>query len=134
MNNEVMEAEFRDIEAEKYTDEYSEVGLWENIKDEAASIGLSLIYKALQLYYVAQSPNCPMKVKAGIYGALGYLISPFDFIPDFMPAVGYTDDAAAIGAALLLAQMYITDDVKMKAESKIKDIFGAKALEKLGKE
>ncbi|SHE91749.1 hypothetical protein [Schwartzia succinivorans] len=44
MNNEVMEAEFRDIEAEKYTDEYSEVGLWENIKDEAASIGLSLIY------------------------------------------------------------------------------------------
>ena len=133
MNNEVMEAEFRDIEAEKYTDEYSEVGLWENIKDEAASIGLSLIYKALQLYYVAQSPNCPMKVKAGIYGALGYLISPFDFIPDFMSAVGYTDDAAAIGAALLLAQMYITDDVKMKAESKIKDIFGAKVLERLEK-
>lgn len=134
MRENVIEAEFNDIEVEKYTDEYSEEGLWDKIKDNVASIGIALIYKALQLYYVAQSPNCPMKVKAGIYGALGYLISPFDFIPDFMPAVGYTDDAAAIGVALILAQMYINDDIKMKAEGKIKDIFGAKALEKLEKE
>lgn len=134
MRENVIEAEFNDIEVEKYTDEYSEEGLWDKIKDNVASIGIGLIYKALQLYHVAQSPNCPMKVKAGIYGALGYLISPFDFIPDFMPAVGYTDDAAAIGVALILAQMYINDDIKMKAEGKIKDIFGAKALEKLGKE
>lgn len=134
MRENVIEAEFNDIEVEKYTDEYSEEGLWDKIKDNVASIGIGLIYKALQLYYVAQSPNCPMKVKAGIYGALGYLISPFDFIPDFMPAVGYTDDAAAIGVALILAQMYINDDIKMKAEGKIKDIFGVKALEKLGKE
>jgi len=134
MRENVIEAEFNDIEVEKYTDEYSEEGLWDKIKDNVASIGIALIYKALQLYYVAQSPNCPMKVKAGIYGALGYLISPFDFIPDFMPAVGYTDDAAAIGVTLILAQMYINDDIKMKAEGKIKDIFGAKALEKLEKE
>jgi uncharacterized membrane protein YkvA (DUF1232 family) len=72
-----------------------------------------------------------MKVKAGIYGALGYLISPFDFIPDFTPIAGYTDDAAAIGIALLLAQMYINDEIKAQAKGKIKDIFGAKALEKL---
>ena len=134
MRENVIEAEFNDIEVEKYTDEYSEEGLWDKIRDNVASIGIALIYKALQLYYVAQSPNCPMKVKAGIYGALGYLISPFDFIPDFMSAVGYTDDAAAIGVALILAQMYINDDIKMKAEGKIKDIFGAKALEKLEKE
>ena len=134
MRENVIEAEFNDIEVEKYTDEYSEEGLWDKIRDNVTSIGIALIYKALQLYYVAQSPNCPMKVKAGIYGALGYLISPFDFIPDFMPAVGYTDDAAAIGVALILAQMYINDDIKMKAEGKIKDIFGAKALEKLEKE
>ncbi|SHE91888.1 YkvA family protein [Schwartzia succinivorans] len=134
MRENVIEAEFNDIDVEKYTDEYSEEGLWDKIRDNVASIGIALIYKALQLYYVAQSPNCPVKVKAGIYGALGYLISPFDFIPDFMPAVGYTDDAAAIGVALILAQMYINDDIKMKAEGKIKDIFGVKALEKLEKE
>ncbi|KHM52921.1 Protein of unknown function [Anaerovibrio lipolyticus DSM 3074] len=131
MKDKIIDADFSEIEVEKYTDEYSEEGLWKKIKENVTSIGIGLIYKALQLYYVAQSPTCPMKVKAGIYGALGYLISPFDFIPDITPIVGYTDDAAAIGIALLLAQMYINDDIKAQAKGKIKDIFGAKALEKL---
>ena len=134
MKKEIIDADFSEIEVEKYTDEYSEEGLWKKIRENVTSIGIKLIYKALQLYYVAQSPKCPMKVKAGIYGALGYLISPFDFIPDITPIVGYTDDAAAIGIALLLAQMYIDDNIKAQAKGKIKDIFGAKALEKLDDE
>ncbi len=134
MKKETIDADFSEIEVEKYIDEYSEEGLWKKIKENVTYIGISLIYKALQLYYVAQSPNCPMKVKAGIYGALGYLISPFDFIPDFTPIVGYTDDAAAIGIALLLAQMYINDDIKARAKGKIKDIFGMKALKKLNED
>ena len=76
MKNEIIDADFSVIEVEKYTDEYSEERLWTKIKENVISIGIGLIYKALQLYYVAQSPKCPMKVKAGIYGALGYLISP----------------------------------------------------------
>ncbi|MBO6246379.1 MAG: DUF1232 domain-containing protein [Anaerovibrio sp.] len=131
MKKEIIDADFSEIEVEKYTDEYSEEGLWKKIRENVTSIGIKLIYNAFQLYYVAQSPKCPMKVKAGIYGALGYLISPFDFIPDITPIVGYTDDAAAIGIALLLAQMYINDEIKDQAKGKIKDIFGAKALEKL---
>ena len=134
MKKDFIDADFSEIEVEKYTDEYSEEGLWKKIKENVTSIGIKLIYKALKLYYVAQSPKCPMKVKAGIYGALGYLISPFDFIPDITPIVGYTDDAAAIGIALLLAQMYINDEIKAQAKGKIKDIFGAKALEKLDDE
>ena len=131
MKDKIIDADFSEIEVEKYTDEYSEDGLWNKVKDNVTSIGISLIYKALKLYYVAQSPKCPMKVKAGIYGALGYLISPFDIIPDFTPIAGYTDDAAAIGVALILAQMYIDDNIRAQAKGKIKDIFGAKALEKL---
>ena len=131
MKEQIMDADFSEIEVENYTEEYSEEDFWTKIKDNVTNIGISLIYKALQLYYVTQSPKCPMKVKAGIYGALGYLISPFDFIPDFTPIAGYTDDAAAIGVALILAQMYIDDHIKASAKGKIKDIFGAKALEKL---
>ena len=122
---------YQEIDTEAYAAEYSEPGLWEKIRDNVASIGLNLIYKALQLFYVAQSPDCPMKVKAGIYGALGYFISPVDLIPDFTPVVGYSDDASAIGLALLLAQMYITEAVKAKARSKMQEIFGETALEKL---
>lgn len=121
----------QEIDTEAYAAQYSEEGLWDKIRDSVMSAGLALIYKALQLFYVAQSPQCPMKVKAGIYGALGYFISPIDLIPDVTPVVGYSDDASAIGLALLLAQMYITEEVKEKARSKIHQLFGRKALEKL---
>ena len=131
MKDKIIDADFSEIEVENYTEKYSEEDFWTKIKNNVANIGISLIYKALQLYYVTQSPKCPMKVKAGIYGALGYLISPFDIIPDFTPIAGYTDDAAAIGVALILAQMYIDDNIRAQAKGKIKDIFGAKALEKL---
>ena len=131
MKEKVTEEDFRDIDMGKYAEDYSENGLWEKVRDNVTAIGLTLIYKALQLYYVAQSPNCPTKVKAGIYAALGYLISPIDLIPDFTPVVGYADDATAVGVALLLAQMYITEDIKAQARGKIKDLFGMKALAKL---
>ena len=131
MKDQIIDADFSEIEVENYTEKYSEEDFWTKIKNNVTNIGISLIYKALQLYYVTQSPKCPMKVKAGIYGALGYLISPFDFIPDFTPIAGYTDDAAAIGVALILAQMYIDGNIRAQAKGKIKDIFGAKALEKL---
>ena len=131
MKDKIIDADFSEIEVENYTEKYSEEDFWTKIKNNVTNIGISLIYKALQLYYVTQSPKCPMKVKAGIYGALGYLISPFDFIPDFTPIAGYTDDAAAIGVALILAQMYIDDNIRAQAKGKIKDIFGVKALEKL---
>lgn len=32
--------------------------------------------------------------------ALGYFIFPFDAVPDLIPFVGYTDDAAVIAAAV----------------------------------
>ena len=107
------------IEVSRYEKDYSEKGLWEKIRDNVKAIGLSLIYKALQLFYVAQSDNCPKSVKAGIFAALGYFISPLDLIPDFIPIGGYSD-----------AQIYITDEIKQKARDKIASIFGEKtALE-----
>lgn len=121
----------QDVDMETYADKYSEAGLWDKIRDNVSAIGIKLIYKALQLYYVAQSPDCPVKVKAGIYGALGYLISPIDLIPDIVPVVGYTDDAAAIALALALAQMYITKEVNENARAKIRDVFGTRMLAKL---
>ena len=124
MKDQIIDADFSEIEVGNYVDDYSEDGLWSKIKENVASIGISLIYKALQLYYVAQSPNCPMKVKAGIYGALGYLISPFDFIPDFTPIAGYTDDALALALAIAKVSVYIDEEVNRLTKQKIDDIFG----------
>ena len=109
----------------KYSKNYSEDSFWDKIKSVLKSAGLPIIYKALQLYYAMDNPNCPIGVKAGIIAALGYFISPLDIIPDFIPVLGFTDDLAAIGAAIVMANMYIDDEVKRKARAKIDDIFGA---------
>ena len=123
--------EIENLEFEKYEDKYSESGLWDKIRKNIAKIGVKVIYQALLLYYVAQSPNCPSKIKAGIIGALGYLISPIDLIPDIMPGIGYADDAAAIATAVALAQIYITDEIKAQAKAKIADLLGEDVLANL---
>jgi uncharacterized membrane protein YkvA (DUF1232 family) len=32
-----------------------------------------------------------------LIGAIVYFVNPFDAIPDFIPVIGYLDDAAVIG-------------------------------------
>ena len=123
--------EIENLEFEKYEDKYSESGLWDKIRKNIAKIGVKVIYQALLLYYVAQSPNCPSKIKAGIIGALGYLISPIGLIPHIMPGIGYADDAAAIATAVALAQIYITDEIKEQAKAKIADLLGEDVLANL---
>ena len=123
--------EIENLDFGKYEDKYSEAGLWDKIRKNIAKIGVKVIYQALLLYYVAQSPTCPPKIKAGIIGALGYLISPFDLIPDIMPGIGFADDAIAIATAVALAQIYITDEIKAQAKAKIADLLGEDVLENL---
>ena len=131
MAKKITEEDFKDMNMDDYAKNYSEDSLWDKVRNNVSSIGISLIYKAFQLYYVAQSDTCPTKVKAGIIAALGYLISPIDLIPDLMPVVGYSDDAAAIAFALAAAQAYITPEIKKKAKDRMREIFGEKMVEGL---
>ncbi len=123
-----------EIDVELYAGAYSEQDFWTKVKEKVKSAGLRLIYKAMQLYYATENPACPAKVKAGIYAALGYFISPFDFLPDFMPFMGYTDDLSAILLATMMAQAYIDDEVREKARQKLGSIFGRGILAELEEE
>ena len=79
-------------------------------------MGSKLLYPALQLYYVLQSKDVPVKVKTLIIGALGYLILPADLVPDFIPALGFTDDLTALMVALRTVNKYITPDINARAK------------------
>ena len=115
----------------KYENKYSKQSFLTKIKKYGKVIGLASIYKALQLWYVLQKPEVPSSTKVIIMGALGYLISPLDFIPDLTPIIGYTDDLAAIAYALVQANGYIDDMVRDQAKGKIDTIFGAGTSDKL---
>src|SRR5437870_4006906 len=59
-------------------------------------------------YYCAFDYGTPMQVKAALLGALAYFVLPFDVVPDVLPLVGYTDDAAVLVTALRLVASHIT--------------------------
>jgi uncharacterized membrane protein YkvA (DUF1232 family) len=48
-----------------------------------------------------------MHVKAVLVGAIVYFVMPDDLIPDFLPIIGYADDAAVLGAAVKLMSSHI---------------------------
>lgn len=123
--------QFKQADMDKYAKNYSEKDFFGKIKSAIKKAGVRIIYKALQLFYVTQNPNCPLRIKAAIFAALGYFISPIDMLPDFVPVVGYTDDAAAIAVAIGLAHIYIDDEVKNKAKGTLENIFGKKILSEI---
>lgn len=118
-------------ELQKYQDKFSEEGLLQKISRYGRLIGIEALYKAVQLWYVLQKPDVPAKQKALIMGALGYLISPLDFIPDLVPVLGYSDDIVAVAFALIQVQGYIDDEVRAKAKKLLRKFFSEEAVAKL---
>ncbi len=111
----------------RYKNSYSEPSLLDKITRYGKNIGISLVYKALQMWFVMQRPDVPAATKAVIMGALGYLISPLDFVPDLTPVLGYTDDLVAVTFAFVKIQGYIDDNVNEKAMKLLERVFGREA-------
>jgi len=61
---------------------------------------LPLAEDLLAAYYCAFDQATPAHVKAALVGALAYFVLPFDFMPDVLPLLGFTDDAAVLLTAL----------------------------------
>ena len=110
----------------KFTSDFDVDALFAKIRKFALKVGCEGIQAALRLYYALDSPTLPAKVKAMILGALGYLISPIDLVPDLMPFVGFLDDVGVLTAAVGFAWAYIDSTAKAKADEKMISIFGTK--------
>ena len=61
----------------------------------------------LAAYYCAFDKETPRHVQAALLGAIAYFILPFDFIPDMLPVLGFTDDAAVLGIVIKLVSSHI---------------------------
>jgi uncharacterized membrane protein YkvA (DUF1232 family) len=73
-------------------------GFWRKVKRVAAQIPFA--EDLLTAYYCAFDRNTPSQVRTVLIGALAYFVLPFDVVPDFLPALGFTDDAAVLATAL----------------------------------
>ena len=70
-------------------------------------------------YYCAFDSATPLRVKAILLGAIAYFVLPIDAIPDYIPIIGYTDDAAVLAAAIKVVSDAITPAHRRVAREKL---------------
>ena len=81
----------------------------------------------LTAYYCAFDRATPLPVKASLVGALAYFVLPFDAIPDMLPLLGFTDDAAVLAAAIKLVTSHIRPEHRDAARDRLAAMKGQSA-------
>jgi len=84
---------------------YVRRGFWSKLRRFAAR--LPFAEDLLAAWYCAFDRDTPRHVQAALVGALAYFVLPFDVIPDMMPVLGFSDDAAVLATALKLVASHI---------------------------
>ena len=74
----------------------------------------------LAAYYCAFDRQTPRHVQMALLGAIAYFILPFDFIPDMMPILGFTDDAAVLATAIRMVATHIRPEHRDAARAALK--------------
>jgi uncharacterized membrane protein YkvA (DUF1232 family) len=74
---------------------------------------------ALAAFYCATDPQTDKRVKLVLVGALAYFVMPFDVIPDVLPLLGFTDDAAVIATALSAVSRAMKPEHRERAKQKL---------------
>jgi uncharacterized membrane protein YkvA (DUF1232 family) len=115
----------------QYANKFSKTEFVEKISRIAKRAGAKLVYAALILYYTLQSDKIPVKDKAIIIGALGYLISPLDVVPDAIPIVGLGDDLGVLVYVLQKVWGNVSEDVKVKARERLSKWFDEDEIEEI---
>jgi uncharacterized membrane protein YkvA (DUF1232 family) len=77
---------------------------------------------ALTAYACVRDPATPLRVRLILMGALAYFVMPIDAIPDYIPFLGYTDDAAVLGAAIAAVKNAMTPEHREKAREMLDDV------------
>ena len=49
---------------------------------------------------LARDPSLPRSLRVWLWLLLAYLVSPIDLVPDFIPVIGYADDAVIVALVL----------------------------------
>lgn len=114
-----------------YANKFSQSEFAEKISRIAKRAGSKLVYAALILYYTLQSDKVGKTDKAIIIGALGYMISPLDVIPDAIPIAGLTDDLAVLLYVLKKVWTGIDPEIIAKAREKLSRWFDEEEINEI---
>lgn len=91
----------------------------ENIKRWAKKMK----YYIATLYIAYKHKLTPWYAKVIAIITVGYALSPVDLIPDFIPVIGFIDDAILLPALIWLSLKLIPPDIINVCKGKAEDIF-----------
>src|SRR5580658_4522111 len=95
---------------------------WRKLRGLAAR--LPFAEDLIAAHYCAFDRQTPLHVKAVLVGAVAYFVLPTDFIPDVLPIIGYSDDAAVLAAAVKLVSSHIKPDHREAAQQTLSRMRG----------
>lgn len=72
----------------------------------------------LAAWLCTRDPATPRRVRVTLLVALGYFVLPTDAIPDLLPLIGFSDDAAVLAAAIAA----VAGSIKPEHRERAKDI------------
>jgi uncharacterized membrane protein YkvA (DUF1232 family) len=93
---------------------------WPKMKAVAAKVPFA--EDALAAYYCTLDRDTPLRVRGTLLAALAYFVMPLDFLPDIMPVLGFTDDAAVLMAAFQMISANIKPEHRDAARAALSDI------------
>ncbi|WP_432421944.1 YkvA family protein [Rhodoplanes serenus] len=88
-------------------------GFWPKIRRVAAR--LPFAEDLIAAYYCALDRGTPHHVRVALLGALAYFVLPADLMPDLLPALGFTDDAAVLAGVVRLFFAHLTPEHRTAA-------------------
>ena len=90
------------------------------IKFKQVVARLPFAEELLAAYYCAFDRETPRHVQLALLGALAYFVLPFDFLPDMLPVLGFTDDAAVLATTIRMVASNITPEHREAARAALK--------------
>jgi uncharacterized membrane protein YkvA (DUF1232 family) len=93
---------------------------WRKLKRVAARIPFA--EELLAAYYCAFDKETPLSVKATLAAAIAYFVLPVDAVPDVLPVIGFTDDAAVLATAIKLVADNVRPAHRAAARNKLAGI------------
>lgn len=86
---------------------------WDKLKRVAGKIPFA--EDLVAAFYCATDSKTPSRVKLILLGAIAYFVFPMDAVSDFLPLLGFADDAAVLAAAITQVAGSITEEHRSKA-------------------
>lgn len=111
---------------------FNENDFFKKLTKFSGKLGKGVLYHLLLLFYMLADKSIPYRKRLIILAALGYFILPTDFVADFIPVLGFTDDVSFLIFAVSSVNEHITDELSEKARKTVEKLIGKEVSEEKG--